>query len=103
MVVGVIALAGDDDESRTFRYDVPAGTGDRLERGEEVDLFPKRLEARVGDRLVIRNDDARTHQIGPFTVGAGETFSVTFSSAGTLRGLCTLHPSGETEIVVRGG
>jgi len=96
---GLWMLARDTGPT-THTYVVAAGSGERLDAGEDLELFPRRLEVVVGDRLVIRNEDARVHTVGPYTVGPGETFRTTFARAGTFRGLCTLHPEGTTTIVV---
>ncbi len=80
---------------------VPEGTQARMDAGEEIALFPRRLEVGVGDRIVITNDDAASHQVGPYIVGPGQQIVQTFSSPGIIEGICTLHPSGEVTIVVR--
>ena len=64
-------------------------------------LFPRRLEVAVGDRLIIANEDVVTHQVGPYVVGSGQRIDQTFSTVGSIEGICTLHPSGEVTIVVR--
>ena len=80
---------------------VPEGTQARIDAGEEIVLFPRRLEVGVGDRIVITNDDSASHQVGPYIVGSGQQIVQTFSSPGIIEGICTLHPSGEVTIVVR--
>lgn len=79
---------------------VPAGTGDRIDAGEPVDLMPADLQLGVNDTLVIENEDVRTHVVGPFTVRAGETVRHQFNQAGTYTGVCTVHSSGEVVITV---
>lgn len=80
---------------------VPKGTQARMDAGEEIVLFPRRLEVGVGDRIAITNDDSASHQVGPYIVGSGQQIVQTFSSPGIIEGICTLHPSGEVTIVVR--
>lgn len=87
--------------SETIEVEVAPGTAQRLAAGEEVDLLPRTLEVSVGDRLEIVNRDEVTHEVGPYTVAAGQTLRQTFTSVGTLEGACTLHPSGSITIVVR--
>ncbi len=82
-------------------YRIPAGTGNRLDRGERVEIIPAELEVRVGEVIRIVNDDDRGHVIGAFYVGAGETLSQRFSSPGELSGECTVHPSGSFTLTVR--
>lgn len=77
---------------RTHTFVVPAGTGERLDRGENVEIVPRTLEVKVGDSLVIRNEDSRTHTVGPVVVRAGETAEQNFTRPGVVEGECTVHP-----------
>lgn len=81
-----------DQRGRTHTFVVPAGTGERLDRGETVEIVPRTLEVRVGDSLIIRNEDSRTHTVGPVVVRAGETAEQNFTQAGVVEGECTVHP-----------
>lgn len=99
VVLTLVVLPG--LRSETIVVEVAPGTAQRLAAGEEVDLLPRTLEVSVGDRLEITNRDEVTHEVGPYTVAAGQTLRQTFTSVGTLEGACTLHPSGAITIVVR--
>ena len=83
------------------RVEIAAGTAERIDAGEAIELLPRTLEVTVGDRLEIVNDDDVTHEVGPYTVAPGQTLRQTFTTPGTLEGACTLHPSGAIAIVVR--
>jgi len=87
--------------SQTIEIVVPQGTQAQMDAGEEIVLFPRRLEVGVGDRIVIENEDDSSHQVGPYIVGPGQRIVQTFSTTGIIEGICTLHPSGEVTIVVR--
>lgn len=87
--------------AETYTYVVPQGTQSRIDAGEEISLFPRDLEVRVGDRLVVENEDDATHQVGPYVIGAGQRIEQHFAVPGTIEGFCTLHPSGQVSIVVR--
>lgn len=82
-------------------YVIPAGTGARLDRGVKVSLLPGRIVARVGQVIRIVNHDDRGYLLGPFYVGARETLSQCFTSAGVFKGMCPVHPDGRMEFVVR--
>ena len=84
-----------------FSYVIPEGTGDRIDRGEPVDIIPADIAARVGQVIRIVNEDTRGHLVGPFFVGRGETLTQRFSAPGTLRGACSVHPSGTITVTVR--
>lgn len=83
-----------------YEYTIPLGTGDRFDAGETVEILPGELVVRVGEVMRIVNQDDRNHLIGPFFVGAGETLTQRFASAGEFTGICTVHPSGEFVLVV---
>jgi plastocyanin len=87
--------------SETIVVDVAPGTAARIAAGERVELLPRTLEVSVGDRLEVHNRDTVAHQVGPYDVAAGQTLAQTFTTPGTLEGLCTLHESGQVTIVVR--
>lgn len=87
--------------SELIMVEVPAGTADRIAAGELVELVPRTLEVSVGDTLEIHNRDGVAHEVGPYTVAAGQTLRQTFTSPGTIQGVCSLHPSGELTIRVR--
>jgi hypothetical protein len=111
-VLGVV-LASDDDASRgpgaieiqvaeaDWSYVIPRGTGDRLDRGEPVDLLPASIDAKVGETIRIENRDDRSYLLGPFYVGPGETLSQRFVSPGRFEGECVVHPSGQLVLNVR--
>ena len=79
---------------------IPAGTADRIAAGERVELLPADLRFRLRDTLVVVNNDTTTHQVGPFSVGAGQRLEKRFSEAATLQGSCSLHPSGSITIEI---
>ena len=83
-------------------YDVviPAGSGARIDAGEQLDILPAELVVRVGESIRIVNDDDRGHVVGIFYVGAGETLIQTFTTAGELSGDCSVHPSGRFTLKV---
>ena len=49
-------------------YVIPAGTGDALDAGEDIEILPEVLEAEVGETIRIVNDDDRGHVVGVFFV-----------------------------------
>ncbi|MEO5842342.1 MAG: hypothetical protein ABIQ73_26795 [Acidimicrobiales bacterium] len=73
---------------------VPAGTGSTLDAGGSVEILPRDLEVRVGDRIVVLNEDTRNHEVGPWTVPAGDTFTFRFKTVGRYDSHCSLHRGG---------
>lgn len=100
LVVAVAAVTGSEHQAERVTYVVPEGTAEDLYQGKTVDIMPATVDLRVGDTLVIRNDDVQTATVGPFTVRAGETLTQTFRRPQTLIGECSLSGSGEVKIVV---
>jgi hypothetical protein len=98
--VGSLAGCGGDREPQTVEVVVPAGTQDRLDAGEVVDVMPARIELRVGDTLLLRNEDDVDQAVGPYFVTAGGELSLTYSVTGRYEGYCPLSGSDGYEIVV---
>ena len=92
-----------DDGSRgsaDYQYTIPPGAGEALDAGEPLEILPPELQVKVGEVIEIVNEDDRGHLVGPFFVGKGETLRQRFSSPGEFIGQCTVHPSGQFELVV---
>jgi plastocyanin len=96
----VMVSRSPDDRAGEYRVDIPAGTADRVDRGEMVELIPADLQLRKGSTFVVVNEDTRMHEVGPFTVRAGETLRYQFDDYGTFVGTCTVHPSGQVSITI---
>lgn len=92
---GALVVPDPTATSADYEYVIPAGTGARFDAGEVVDILPGEMVVKVGEVLRIVNQDDRNHLIGPFFVGAGETLTQRFSTAGEFTGVCTVHPSGQ--------
>jgi hypothetical protein len=79
---------------------VPAGTSARLAAGEEIDIMPAEVRARVGESIRIENRDDAPFMVGPWYVGPGETMQQRFVSPGEFKGDCSLQVSGELRVIV---
>jgi plastocyanin len=101
LVGGATACSSDEHTPQTIEIVVPAGTQDRVTRGEDVDVMPARLELRVGDTLSIRNNDSVGQAVGPYYVKAGEHMRLTFGTAGRFEGYCPLSEGDRYELVVK--
>lgn len=89
-----------DQGPTTYSYTVPAGTADRLAKGEKVSVMPTEIKLAVGDHLVVRNDDDELATIGLFTVRPGETVDTPFNTPGVFKGACAMSGDGQIRIVV---
>ncbi len=81
---------------------IPEGTAQRLDAGEDVELFPSELSFRLRDQLIVVNEDSVGHQVGPYRVEPGQRLEQRFSEVATLEGFCSLHPGGRLTISVGG-
>lgn len=97
--LGFVLLRGGSQPTQ-LTYVIPAGTGTRIDAGEQVELIPTQLDLKVGDSMVVTNQDSRTHVVGPFSVRAGETITYNFSRPSVYKGECTVHTGGEVTITV---
>ncbi|MBS1848202.1 MAG: hypothetical protein JST73_07975 [Actinobacteria bacterium] len=66
---------------------IPAGTADRVARGEDPKIIPRRIDLHVGDSIRVRNDDTKIARFGLFNVGPGDTVSMTFNEVGVKSGV----------------
>ena len=82
-----------------YAYLIPAGTGDRIDNGEVIEIMPNELDVVVGEVIEIVNEDDQGYIVGPFYVGPQETMRQKFLSAGEFTGRCAVSSSGD--IVLR--
>lgn len=81
-------------------YVIPAGTWARKKAGETIAVIPEKITIKVGQKLILRNEDSGAHIAGPFFVGAGETSTYSSTEPKVVEGDCTIHPAGRFEIDV---
>ena len=85
----VLAMRGTGTSASDFEVVIAPGTAALADTGQEIEFFPPGFSMRVGQTLVIRNLDNTTANIGPFTVGAGETLTKQFTEPGVIEGYCS--------------
>lgn len=86
---------------QTVEFVIPAGTATRIEAGEGAPAIPPDFTFLVGDTLVLRNEDSAAHAMGPYPVQAGSTLRIPLLQATTRSYLCTFHPQGAVDLVVK--
>jgi len=80
---------------------IPLGTMSRIHSGDPVDdVMPPLLQVRLGQTLVLVNDDSVFHVYGPFSVRPGEAVRWRFVETGDTVGYCTVGPSKQITIRV---
>jgi hypothetical protein len=82
-----------DRPPRTIQLVIPAGTADRVAKGEDVPGIPDQMQFVVGDVLEVRNEDITDHQLGPIWVPAGTTGRMVLNTADRYSYSCSFVPS----------
>jgi len=108
LIAGILGLAamscgGSEEagpEEPTYSFIIPAGSGDRIDAGETLDILPRELVAQLDETVIIVNEDDEAHILGPWFVGPGETLRQRFTTEGVFEDSCSVHPSGRFTVVV---
>lgn len=98
--LGITQVVATRNRPVTHRFVVPAGTASRVAKGEKIEILPTDLEVRVGDRLVVKNEDFADFGVGPYMVRSGETLQQTFQRPGAVTGECGLTLTNEIRIFI---
>ncbi|HUC20413.1 MAG TPA: hypothetical protein VMR98_02880 [Candidatus Polarisedimenticolaceae bacterium] len=72
---------------------IPAGTADKLARGEEDPTLPDKMVFVQGDTLVVVNQDIVNHRLGPLFIPAGTSASLTLNQAANITYSCSFEPT----------
>jgi len=97
------ALWADDPTSRPVQeieLVIPAGTADRIAAGEAAPAIPDSLRLATGDTLLVRNEDAVDHQLGPMWIPADSTGRLVFPRTIAGRYSCSFTAEGSFGIRV---
>lgn len=89
-------------DSREVVYVIPKGTWARRMAGENLQILPSEIRLTLGvrDVLVLRNDDDVPQLFGPVLIMPSQSFELPFSRASTYQFACSLHVSGQLDVVV---
>ena len=71
---------------------VPAGTAERVARGEAEPSIPADMIFVVGDTLIVRNQDNVAHRLGPLFIPAGAEASLKLDTIASYAYECTFRP-----------
>lgn len=71
---------------------IPAGTADRITKGEAVPSLSPEMTFVQGDTLVVTNQDSASHQLGPVWVPPGTSGSIVLAEASQFSYACTFQP-----------
>lgn len=82
-----------DRPPQTLTLVIPAGTAQRVARGESQPAIPDSMSFVVGDTLEVVNQDTQSHELGPLFIPAGTTASLVMDSASSYTLGCSFQPS----------
>jgi hypothetical protein len=82
-----------DRAPKTIQLVIPAGTAEKVAKGEGVPGIPDEMQFVIGDVLEVRNEDSADHQLGPIWVPAGTTGRLVLDTADRYQYNCSFVPS----------
>ena len=80
---------------------IPAGTADQIARGEQPPTIPENMTFVVGDRLVVNNEDAVDHKLGPLWIPAKSSAQLALDQEASLAYECSFQPGNYFGLDVR--
>ena len=80
---------------------IPAGTADQIGRGEHPPSIPENMTFVVGDRLVVNNEDAVDHKLGPLWIPASSSAQLSLDQEENLAFECSFQPGNYFGLDVR--
>jgi hypothetical protein len=71
---------------------IPAGTAEKVARGETPPTIPDSMTLVVGDTLLVKNNDTANHELGPLWIPAGSSASLALDAAESYAYTCSFQP-----------
>lgn len=97
--VAIVAVAS-DDSPEVVTVEIPAGTAERLDAGEVVEVVDSVVHVETGGSVELVNDDVRLHVLGDLRVDPGETARLAFPTEGRYIVATSLRSDAQTTILV---
>jgi hypothetical protein len=72
---------------------IPAGTAEKVARGEAPPTIPDSMTFVVGDTIVVKNNDTEDHELGPLWIPAGSSASLPLDAAASYAYACSFQPA----------
>ena len=72
---------------------IPLGTAQRVASGQQPPSIPQNMSFVVGDTLVVKNEDAVEHRLGPLWIPAGTSASMKLNTDQKYAFQCSFVPS----------
>jgi hypothetical protein len=71
---------------------IPAGTSQKIARGEASPSIPQNMTFVVGDTLVVKNEDSTDHKLGPLWIPANSSAQLSLDQEENLAYECSFQP-----------
>jgi hypothetical protein len=71
---------------------IPAGTAEQVARGEQPPTIPQNMSFVVGDKLIVKNQDAVDHKLGPLWIPANSSAQLSLDQEESLAYECSFQP-----------
>jgi hypothetical protein len=84
---------GEDRNPKEIELVIPAGTAQKIAAGQPEASLPADMVFVQGDTLVVKNEDAANHELGPMFVPAGATGRLVLNEVQNFSYACTFEPS----------
>ncbi len=72
---------------------IPAGTADRVAKGQPNPSIPTNMVFVAGDTLVVKNEDVANHRLGPLFIPSSTSASLLLSDANVYSYQCSFQTS----------
>lgn len=84
---------GETRSPQIVKLTIPAGTAEKVARGESVPTLPSTMVFVVGDTLVVKNLDSVVHQLGPLFIPSGSSASLNLDTERDYSFACSFQTS----------
>ena len=88
-------------EVEDYQIIIPFGTAERIENGFLIPSIPESMVFFEGDRIIVKNEDEISHQLGPIWVPAGSTGILALEKPQSYSLACTFQPTKVMGLEVR--
>ena len=85
--------SGSDHEPQDYEIVIPDGTSERIGNGLPVPSIPENMVFYEGDKIIVKNEDVTSHQLGPIWVPAGSTGTLTLENPQSYTLSCSFQTS----------
>ncbi|MEW6403532.1 MAG: hypothetical protein AB1649_17180 [Chloroflexota bacterium] len=86
---------------KSIQLTIPSGTAESVARGEQPPSLPENMVFVVGDLLVVKNEDAVDHQLGPLWIPAGASAQLELTTEENVAYECSFQANNYMGLDIR--